>query len=104
MDQRKCFCMKENKNARVKVLVYGLVQGVFFRQSTKEEAEKLKLKGWVKNREDGGVEAIFEGEREKIEKMLEWMKKGPPLARVEKVNVFWEEFKGEFKNFEIKYD
>jgi acylphosphatase len=96
--------MKENKNARVKVLVYGLVQGVFFRQSTKEEAEKLKLKGWVKNREDGGVEAIFEGEREKIEKMLEWMKKGPPLARVEKVNVFWEEFKGEFKNFEIKYD
>jgi acylphosphatase len=96
--------MEENKNSRAHVLVYGRVQGVFFRQNTQKLAQKLGLVGWVKNREDGGVEAVFEGEKEKVEKMIEWMKKGPPLARVEKVNVFWEEFKGEFKNFEIKYD
>jgi acylphosphatase len=96
--------MKEDKNSRAHVLVYGRVQGVFFRQNTQKLAQKLGLAGWVKNREDGGVEAVFEGEKEKVEKMIEWMKKGPPLAWVEKVNVFWEEFKGEFKNFEIKYD
>jgi acylphosphatase len=96
--------MKEDKNSRAHVLVYGRVQGVFFRQNTQKLAQKLGLAGWVKNREDGGVEAVFEGEKEKVEKMIEWMKKGPPLARVEKVNVFWEEFKGEFKNFEIRYD
>jgi acylphosphatase len=96
--------MKEKQNSRAHVLVYGRVQGVFFRQNTQKLAQKLGLAGWVKNREDGGVEAVFEGEKEKVEKMIEWMKKGPPLAWVEKVNVFWEEFKGEFKNFEIKYD
>jgi acylphosphatase len=96
--------MKEDKNSRAHVLVYGRVQGVFFRQNTQKLAQKLGLAGWVKNREDGGVEAVFEGEKEKVEKMIEWMKKGPPLARVEKVNVFWEEFKGDFKNFEIRYD
>jgi acylphosphatase len=96
--------MKEDKNSRAHVLVYGRVQGVFFRQNTQKLAQKLGLAGWVKNREDGGVEAVFEGEKEKVEKMIEWMKKGPPLAWVEKVNVFWEEFKGDFKNFEIRYD
>jgi acylphosphatase len=89
--------------ARCHVFVSGRVQGVFFRQNTLERAKSLGLIGWVRNTEDGRVEALFEGEKEKIEKMLEWIKKGPSLARVEKVEVKWEDFKGEFEDFEIKY-
>jgi acylphosphatase len=89
--------------ARCHVFVSGRVQGVFFRQNTLERAKSLGLIGWVRNTEDGRVEALFEGEKEKIEKILEWIKKGPPLARVEKVEVKWEDFKGEFEDFEIKY-
>jgi acylphosphatase len=89
---------------RCHVLVSGRVQGVFFRQNTLERAKTLGLKGWVRNTEDGKVEAVFEGEREKIEKILEWMKVGPPLAKVEKVKIKYEDFKGEFEDFEIRYD
>jgi acylphosphatase len=89
--------------ARCHVFISGRVQGVFFRQNTFERARTLGLSGWVRNTEDGKVEAVFEGEKENIEKILEWAKRGPPLAKVEKVEVEWEEFKGEFDNFEIKY-
>lgn len=90
--------------ARCYVLISGRVQGVFFRQNTLERAKSLSLKGWVRNTEDGKVEAVFEGEKEKIEKILEWAKKGPTLARVDNLEVKWEDFKGEFEDFEIKYD
>jgi len=86
------------------VLVSGRVQGVFFRQNTLERAKALGLKGWVRNTKDGKVEAVFEGEKEKIERILEWMKKGPPLARVDGLEIEWENFKGEFDDFEIRYD
>ena len=89
--------------ARCHVLISGRVQGVFFRQNTLERAKSLGLSGWVRNTEDGKVEAVFEGEKENIEKILEWAKRGPPLAKVEKVEVEWEDFKGEFEDFEIKY-
>ena len=92
------------EKARCHVLVSGRVQGVFFRQNTLEKAKSLGLKGWVKNRGDGKVEAVFEGEKEKIEKILEWMRKGPPFARVDGLEIKWEDFKGEFKDFEIRYD
>jgi acylphosphatase len=95
--------MKSEKT-RCHVLVSGRVQGVFFRQGTSEKAKALGLKGWVRNTEDGRVEAVFEGEREKIEKILEWMKVGPPLARVDGLEIKWEDFKGEFEDFEIRYD
>jgi acylphosphatase len=95
--------MKSEKR-RCHVLVSGRVQGVFFRQNTLERARALGLKGWVRNTEDGRVEAVFEGEREKIEKILEWMKIGPPLAEVENLEIKWEDFKGEFEDFEIRYD
>jgi acylphosphatase len=95
--------MKSEK-ARCHVLVSGRVQGVFFRQNTLERAKALGLKGWVRNTEDGKVEAVFEGEREKIEKILEWMRIGPPMAKVENSKIKWEDFKGEFEDFEIKYD
>lgn len=89
--------------ARARVLISGLVQGVFFRSFTKEKADSLGVTGWVKNLPDGRVEAVFEGEKEKILKMLELCEQGPPSARVENIQVFWEEFKGEFGDFRILY-
>lgn len=89
---------------RCHIFVSGKVQGVFFRATTEEMASILGLKGWVRNTEDGRVEVMVEGEKEKVEKLIEWLHKGPPLAKVENVNVNWQEYKGEFKSFEIKYD
>jgi acylphosphatase len=93
-----------SEKIRCHVLVSGMVQGVFFRQNTLEKAKALGLKGWVRNTQDGRVEAIFEGEKEKVEKILEWVKSGPPLAKVENVEIRFEDFKGEFDDFEIRYD
>ena len=92
--------------AKIQAHVYisGRVQGVFFRDSTRSEAIKLGLNGWVKNLRDGRVEAIFEGEEEKVKKMIEWCKKGPVFARVSGVEVEFGEFTGKFNEFEIRYD
>lgn len=89
--------------ARAHVYVTGWVQGVFFRSETRREAKKLDVKGWVRNLPDGRVEAVFEGEEEKIKELIEFCRRGPPGARVTKVDVTWENYKGEFRNFEIKY-
>lgn len=94
--------MAEQK--RVHIFITGFVHGVTFRMTTKYKAKLLGLNGWVKNISDGKVEAVFEGEKEKVEEMLNWAKKGPPGAKVDRVEVKWEEYKGEFKNFEIKYN
>lgn len=88
---------------RKHVYISGLVQGVFFRANTKRMADTLGIKGWVKNLPDGRVEAVFEGEKEKVEAMIRWCHKGPPSAVVEKVEVIDEEYKGEFKDFKIIY-
>ncbi len=88
---------------RKKVKVFGRVQGVFFRLNTKRLADKLGVKGWVRNCEDGTVEAVFEGEKEQVEKIVKWCHRGPVAARVDKVEVIDEEFKNEFKSFEIIY-
>lgn len=91
------------EKVRVHVFISGLVQGVFFRWNTKRNADKLQLSGWVRNLPDGRVEAIFEGKKESIEKMIEWCKKGPSGAIVEKVEIIYEDYKGEFKGFKIIY-
>lgn len=88
---------------RVRVLISGRVQGVFFRAYTKEEAKRLGLKGWVKNLPDGRVEALFEGEDEAVEKMIKWCHRGSPASKVEKVEVFEEPYLGEYEGFSIKY-
>ncbi|MEM3538360.1 MAG: acylphosphatase [Nitrososphaerales archaeon] len=88
---------------RIHVYISGFVQGVFFRSNTRKIALKLGLKGWVRNLEDGRVEAIFEGDRDKVLKMLEWCKVGPPRAQVINVDVKWEKYEGNFTNFEIIY-
>jgi acylphosphatase len=88
---------------RAHVIVEGIVQGVNFRYYTKLEAEKNNVKGWIRNLIDGRVEAVFEGEKGDVEKMVEFCKIGPPNAYVTNVKVKWEEFKGESNKFEIKY-
>ncbi|MCD6447457.1 MAG: acylphosphatase [Thermoplasmata archaeon] len=87
---------------RAHVRIYGKVQGVWFRAHTKDIADKLGIKGWVRNVPDGSVEAVFEGDDESVEKIIEWCHRGPPLARVERVEVEYEEPRGEEK-FEIRY-
>ena len=89
---------------RVHIFVSGRVQGVWFRENTQKKAQKLRVTGWIKNLVDGRVEAIFEGEREKIEEMIKWVSKGPFLAKVNGLDVEWQEYKGEFENFGIRYD
>ncbi len=88
---------------RAHVLIRGRVQGVFFRAYTRDWARELGVKGWVKNRSDGTVEAIFEGEEGRVKEIINRCKRGPPMAIVEDVKINWEEYKGEFKNFEIRY-
>jgi acylphosphatase len=88
---------------RAHVYVGGRVTGVFFRAHTQELANQLGVKGWVRNLSDGQVEAVFEGEREHVEKMIEFCHRGPPGAMVDKVDVKWEDYRGEFPRFEIRY-
>jgi acylphosphatase len=91
-----------NMKVRTHILVSGRVQGVFFRVETRYKAMKRNVAGWVRNTSGGRVEAIFEGEREDVEKLIEFCKRGPSGARVAKVDVQWEEYSGEFKDFKIR--
>lgn len=88
-------------NTRVYILVSGKVQGVFFRSSAKKRADELRLTGWVKNLDDGRVEAVFEGEQEKVDKMVEWCRKGPNYSEVKDIQVIPEKYTGEFKDFSV---
>ncbi len=88
---------------RAQVYISGLVQGVFFRSNTRKMALKLCLKGWVRNLLDGRVEAVFEGEKEKVLEMLQWCRSGPPSAQVIDVSVKLEKYEGKFTTFDIVY-
>ena len=90
-------------NTNVKVLISGRVQGVWFRSSTKQKAEQLGVTGWVRNTKDGRVEAIFEGEENSVKSLIEWCHYGPPLAKIEKVEVKNQNFTNGFDDFSIKY-
>lgn len=92
------------EKVRVHIFVSGLVQGVFFRSETKAKAQELGLFGWVRNLPDRRVEILAEGEKEKLEKLAEQARKGPESARVDNLEIDWQEYKGEFKDFEIRYD
>lgn len=76
---------------RIHAYISGRVQGVSYRSSTKAKAEELGVAGWVKNLPGGRVEAVFEGESEDVEKIIEWCKKGPPAAQVANVEISKEE-------------
>ncbi len=88
---------------RVHVLVSGRVHGVFFRSETRYEASRRDVGGWVRNTSDGRVEAVFEGEKEDVAALIEFCRRGPPAARVTKVDVRWEDYTGEFNDFRIRY-
>jgi len=88
---------------RVRVLISGRVQGVFFRAFIKDNAKLLNLRGYVKNTVDGNVEALLEGKKENINKMIELCKKGSRFSRVDNVKVKEEECKGNYKDFGILY-
>jgi acylphosphatase len=89
--------------ARLSVTVFGRVQGVFFRDFTRRQAHVLGLTGYVRNLPDGTVEAVAEGRREALEKLLDLIKVGPSGAQVERVDFRWEEHSGEFEHFEVRF-
>ncbi|TET20725.1 acylphosphatase [Candidatus Bathyarchaeota archaeon] len=88
---------------RAHVFVSGRVQGVFFRYETKRLAIRFRVCGWVRNLFDDRVEAVFEGEKENVERLIEFCRRGPPGARVTGVAVVWEDYKGEFEGFRTRY-
>lgn len=88
---------------RLHIYISGYVQGVFYRSTAKRIAQSLLLTGWIRNLKDGRVEVVVEGEEENLAKFVEWCKRGPVGAEVESVEVIREEYKGEFKDFEIRY-
>jgi len=92
--------MKINRH----VMISGRVQGVFFRESTKQKAEQLDVTGWVRNTLDGKVEAIFEGDENKVKEIINWCHRGPSLSRVENVEVDEKKLTDKkYYSFSIKY-
>jgi acylphosphatase len=81
--------------------IRGRVQGVYFRASAQREARRLGLNGWVRNRPDGSVEVLAEGEEVAIRELHGWAQKGPGAARVERVDTRWRSYTGEFPDFRI---
>lgn len=84
-------------------VVSGRVQGVFFRDYTRSEAERLGVSGWVRNRSDGAVEVLISGEEHKVDQMVEWLYQGSPMSRVSSVEVDSAESPGDLRGFEIRY-
>ncbi|MFZ4718588.1 MAG: acylphosphatase [Ilumatobacteraceae bacterium] len=72
---------------RIRVVVHGTVQGVWFRESCRRRADELGVAGWVRNRSDGTVEAVFEGEDQPVSQMAAWCRLGPPRAEVTSVDL-----------------
>ena len=85
-----------------RVVVHGEVQGVFFRDSTRKEAESRGITGWVCNRSDGAVEAVFEGSADAVDAMVEWCRSGPSRAQVEDMDVSLEPGTDGFDGFEVR--
>lgn len=86
---------------QVNIRIAGQVQGVFFRRSAKEEADRLAIGGWVRNNRDGSVEIMAVGPKDQLDQFAAWCKKGPREAKVEKVDIKWEQNSKDFDKFEI---
>lgn len=91
-------------SVRAELVIHGRVQGVFYRQSTRDMAKRLGLTGWVKNCQDGSVAAVFEGDRKDVETAIEWCRQGPPAANVRDMKIDWQDFRGECSGFQIRYE
>jgi len=88
-------------NIRMRLIIEGRVQGVWFRESTRRQALGLGLTGWVKNRPDGTVEALVEGPEQEVNQLVSWCRKGPPTARVSGIHETEEAWQGQFDSFDI---
>ena len=87
---------------KIRVMISGDVQGVFFRVSTQDKARELELTGWVKNIFNNAVEILAEGDREKLSLFTGWLQLGPPNATIDKISIEWEESSvKDFSSFEI---
>jgi acylphosphatase len=91
----------EDDGVRARVRIRGRVQGVFFRAELRDRARSLEVAGWVRNAPDGTVDAVLEGRRDAVETLLRWCERGPSGARVEGVDVSWEQPQGEL-GFELR--
>ena len=90
------------KKARLHATVEGRVQGVSFRYFVVEQADLLNLNGWVRNRWTGSVEVCAEGSRLDLDQLLQALRQGPPMARVDHVDSEWQAYTGEFKDFQVR--
>jgi acylphosphatase len=89
-------------SCRRRVIVHGRVQGVFFRDSTRERALAANVRGWVRNRPDGTVEAVFEGEAQDVDTLVAFCRSGPRWASVERLEVFEEQEEG-LRGFDLRF-
>ncbi len=87
---------------RVRVWISGQVQGVGFRWAVEDEARAKGVLGWVRNLPEGRVEAVFEGDEGAVQRVVEFCRRGPALARIDDVQVVHEEYTGEFDGFSIR--
>jgi acylphosphatase len=94
--------MPGEENLRLHATVSGRVQGVSFRYFVVDQAMNLDLTGWTRNLWNGSVEVMAEGQREKLENLLQALREGPPMARVEDVDFKWLPYEEEFKDFSVK--
>lgn len=95
--------MVSTERERIRVMIRGRVQGVFFRAATREEAARLNVTGWVRNLPDGGVEVLAEGDPRPLKDLIAWCRQGPTYARVTHVEIFEEPYTGEFDSFQTRY-
>ena len=89
--------------ARAHAIITGIVQGVFFRVETQRAAERIGVNGWVRNKRDGSVEAVFEGDRDRVDEVLQWCHQGASRSTVTNVDVQWQDYSGEYTEFQITY-
>lgn len=92
----------QNERERAQVRVTGRVQGVFFRDTARRQAERLGLSGWVSNAPDGSVEAVFEGPSEGVREMVRWCEQGPPDAAVDNVDADFGPPRDDVQGFEVR--
>ena len=87
---------------RLQATVYGQVHGVGFRAAAQAEANRLGVSGWVANRYDGTVEVVAEGPDNALHRLERWLQQGPPSARVERVETYWDDGSGEFRGVQVR--
>lgn len=84
------------------MIIFGRVQGVYFRKLTQQQAQRLNITGWVRNRSEGSVEILAQGDEQYLISLLEWCRRGPRFAKVEQIEINWVEQTENFSSFEIR--